>query len=109
MQGSCAAVRACHQGARPAGSLNLTPLLAHGNLVNVAATSVPGWVRVVPGNPEASYLMVKLDAVDGPLGFRGTIMPPDGPVCAGMIGAVRRWIEAGAPGPIPSSPDAGGD
>jgi hypothetical protein len=94
---SCSAFSACHQGQRPAGSLNLTPALAHAELVGVPAAAVAGWVRVVPGAPEQSYLLVKLGAIDGPLGIGGTRMPPNSPpICGQKIDAVARWISAGA-------------
>jgi hypothetical protein len=103
---SCANFTSCHQGQRPASSLDLTRARAFAQLVGAPAISVAGWTRVVPGDPEASYLLVKLGAVDGPLGERGTFMPPGGvPLCTGKVGAVRRWIEAGAPGPA-DAPDA---
>jgi hypothetical protein len=103
---SCALSTSCHSGARPAGGLDLSSAArAHQNLVGVAAASEADRVRVVPGDPQASYVMVKLGVVPGPLGDGGTRMPPNSPpICSEKLGAVERWIAAGAPG---TTPDAG--
>jgi hypothetical protein len=99
---SCAAFSSCHQGNRPAGGLNLTPTRAHGELVDVAAEAVSGWRRVVPGDPDRSYLLVKLGDLEGPLGEDGDLMPPNSALlCPEKRDAVRSWIAAGAPGPPP--------
>lgn len=102
---SCALSSSCHMGNRPAGNLSLIPGRAYSSLVGVAADAVSGWVRVVPGDPEHSYLMVKLGAIDGPLGKEGGLMPLNNPLlCPEVIGAIRRWIVAGA---LEEPPDAG--
>ncbi len=96
---SCAAFSACHRGSRPPADLSLAREVAHRELVGVPATGVDGWVRVVPGQPEVSYLMVKIGGIEGPLGDGGDYMPPNSPLlCDEKIDAVRRWIAAGAPG-----------
>jgi hypothetical protein len=106
---SCAAFSSCHQGSRPPANLNLTPSKAYAQLVGVPAISVDGWTRVVPGHPEMSYLLVKLGAIDGPLGDRGSTMPPNSALlCQQKRDAVSRWIAAGALGDEPdaAAPDA---
>jgi hypothetical protein len=86
----------CH-GRTPLGKLSLTAARAYDQLVGVDAEIVDGWVRVVPGQPDQSYLMVKLGALEGPLGPKGGTMPLNNPLlCDEKIGAIRRWIEAGA-------------
>lgn len=86
----------CH-GATPLGKLSLIQTRAYDQLVGVDAVKVSGWVRVVPFEPEQSYLMVKLGAVAGPLGDGGGTMPLNNPLlCEQKIDAVRRWIVAGA-------------
>jgi len=101
---SCSLSLSCHSGSRPAARLNLTPLRAHGDLVNMPATSVAGWIRVVPDDPESSYVLVKLGTVQGPLGDAGTTMPPNSPpLCAEKLDAVRRWIAEGAHGTVPDA------
>lgn len=55
----------CHKGATPKASLNLTASLAHGQLVGIATTQCDGSrTRVLPGDPDASYLMNKLHGVN---------------------------------------------
>jgi polyvinyl alcohol dehydrogenase (cytochrome) len=53
------------------------------------------FVRVVPGDPEASLLLQKIDPTGGqvPCGER---MPPTGMLESEQIELVRAWIEAGA-------------
>jgi hypothetical protein len=87
----------CHtdQGRTPAGNLNLRadPYSA---LVNKTSSGKPGAVLVVPGNPEASYLLEKLEGGSSIAGLR---MPRNGPpfLTDGQIAVIRRWIEIGAP------------
>ncbi len=103
---SCGAFTSCHEGSGPAGGLDLTAALAYQNLVNVVSTSFPDWIRVVPGDPDHSYILVKLGGIPGPLGDGG-LMPLNNPLlCQPEIDAVRRWIAAGAL-PADDSLDAG--
>jgi hypothetical protein len=92
-----AACTSCHNaaGASFAGELNLTGATAYNALVNVPSTGKPGAVRVVPGNPDASYLIQKLEGASGIVGDR---MPRTGGpfLTAGQIAIIRRWIELGA-------------
>jgi hypothetical protein len=85
----------CHNAATfPFSGLNLTPGAAYGTLVNVASRGRAGMVRVVPGNPENSYLIHKLE---GRPGIAGARMPLNGPYLTdGQIRIIRRWIELGA-------------
>jgi hypothetical protein len=67
---------------------------AYGNLVGVAARGRSGETRVVPGDPENSYLVKKLEDRGG---FSGQRMPFNGtPLTPGQILVIRRWIELGA-------------
>ena len=88
----------CHTnvGRNPLGGLNLIHDVAFDQLVNVSSTQRPGTLRVVPGNPDASYLIHKLDGRAGIVGLR---MPRNGPpyLTEGQILIIRRWIEIGAP------------
>lgn len=84
----------CHKGGpSPAGEMSLERDEAHAALVEVPASMAAGKVRVVPGDPEASYLIEKLTA---PMPAAGETMPPDAPLEADRIELVRQWIEAGA-------------
>jgi hypothetical protein len=75
--------------------LNLTNAVAYSNLVNRSSNQRPGVLRVAPGNPDASYLVHK---VEGRAGIVGGRMPFNGPFLSdGQILVLKRWIELGAP------------
>jgi hypothetical protein len=88
----------CHNaaGAPFAAGLNLTEAVAYNMLVGVGATTKAGAVRVIPGDPDASYLVQKLEGARGIVGER---MPrTTGPfLTAGQMLVIRRWIRDGAP------------
>jgi hypothetical protein len=87
----------CHTnvGRNPAGGLVLLEGQSHGSLVGVASRAKPTATRVVPGDPEASYLIHKLEGRSDIVGAR---MPfSTGPyLTEGQISIIRRWIELGA-------------
>ena len=87
----------CHTnvGRNPAGGLNLTSGNSYAALINAASLQRLGALRVIPGNPEASYLIQKLD---GAAGIAGRRMPFNGPpyLTDGQILVIKRWIEIGA-------------
>jgi len=76
--------------------LNLTSAVAYTNLVNAASRGKTGAVRVIPGDPENSYLIHKLE---GRAGIVGARMPFNSPafLTSGQITVIKRWIELGAP------------
>lgn len=87
---------ACHTnvGRVPEAGLNLLPGSSHANLINVASTTNPGLIRVVPGDPAASLLIRKLEGTPGTLGDR---MPQGGPfLTTDQISIIREWIQLGA-------------
>ena len=94
---SCA-TSTCHAGASPDVGLSLEAGRAYNNLVNKGSSTFSGWVRVVPGDIEASYLVVALGRADGPPPRDG-FMPIGGaePLCVEKLEAIERWIAAGAP------------
>ncbi|GIX05671.1 MAG: hypothetical protein KatS3mg115_0074 [Candidatus Poribacteria bacterium] len=102
----------CHSEATQAGDLSLEGPDAYEQLVGAepanARAREKGWLRVTPGKPLQSFLMVKLLSPGpgmGQLMPRGTRgLPPN------QILAIRRWIEAGAPreGVVPGMPDLSG-
>jgi hypothetical protein len=99
---SCATL-SCHGTAR-AGALDLRPGAAYASLVGVLADNpvarAAGTLRVLPGDPERSFLLAKLRGTLGP--DEGTPMPQvGGTLPAGRIELVRRWIAAGAPADAP--------
>lgn len=87
----------CHTGgggSLPA-SMNLSSASAtFAALVNVASSQQPAVQRVQPGNPDSSYVVLKLQ---GAAGINGSRMPLGGPFLdAATIDQVRSWIAAGA-------------
>ena len=86
----------CHTGSPFANGLNLTAGNAYGSLVNVASPVKVGAVRVIPGDPENSYLIHKLE---GRSTIAGARMPrTTGPfLTQGQIAVIKRWIAIGAP------------
>jgi hypothetical protein len=88
----------CHNanGAPFAANLNLQPGVAYGQLVGRSSTERPGLMRVAPGDPDASYLVHKLEGQADIVGVR---MPRGtGPFLSdGQMAVIRRWIAVGAP------------
>jgi len=85
----------CHTdvGRTPSGGINLRTEVAYANLINVPSRK-PGVFRVVPGDPEHSYIIHKLEGRSDIVGVR---MPNGGPYLSdGQILVIRRWIELGA-------------
>ncbi len=87
----------CHtsQGRQPAGGLNLLEGQSFQQLVNRVSAQKPGAVLVIPGDPENSYLVQK---VEGRPDIVGQRMPRTGGpfLTAGQLLVLRRWIEIGA-------------
>ena len=88
----------CHTnvGRNPSGGMNLVHDLAYDQIVNAAARGKPGTMRIVPGDPDNSYLIQK---VEGRRGIAGNRMPNNGPpyLTDGQIMILRRWVAIGAP------------
>jgi hypothetical protein len=97
-EGSCAGAT-CHVGhaGEPAGGMDLGPE-ACDHLVEIPASEVPALRRVVPGRPEQSYLLCKLDPSCPDLPAGAAVMPPGAGLAAQDIDLLERWIAAGAPG-----------
>lgn len=85
----------CHSGANAPQGLRLDAGNSYALLVNVASAEVPALLRVNPGNPDASYLVQKIQG-NAAVGVR---MPANGPpyLSQTQIDLVRGWIAAGAP------------
>jgi hypothetical protein len=86
---------ACHVGANAPQGLRLDAANSYAMLVNVASAESPATLRVNPGNPDASYIVQKIQGTAA-VGVR---MPANGPpyLPQDRIDLVRRWIAAGAP------------
>ena len=82
----------CH-GALPQAGLDVRPPQSYDNLVNVTSP-ISGVVYVVPDDPDASYLIHKLEGRDDIIGSRmpqlGDPLPPE------LLELVRSWIQTGA-------------
>jgi hypothetical protein len=86
----------CHLTGAEAGKLALHPKAAHENLVNAPAT-VSGLIRVKPGAPDESYLVMKLEGAHLDKGGAGARMPfAAPPLRPEQIDLIRRWIAEGA-------------
>jgi Carboxypeptidase regulatory-like domain len=91
---------ACHPGANP--SLDLTEGKSYDQLVGIGALEDPTLYRVVAGDPERSFLYLKLGGAPpvADIPAIGTRMPPRAPpIAAEDLDLVRRWILQGAKGP----------
>ena len=77
----------CHQGAKQLGSYLMTDFAS---MVNGGETGDPA---IVPGNPESSYLISQITAVDGNAEMP---KPPAKPISEMEVELVRRWIAEGA-------------
>lgn len=86
----------CHTGMGTSlpGVMNLTAGHTHDSLVNVASIEQPALKRVLPGDPDNSYIIHKLE---GTPGITGSRMPLGGPYLdQATINQVRTWITQGA-------------
>ena len=75
--------------------MNLSRDVAYASLIDVASRGKAGAVRVVPGDPDHSYILQKLEGAPAIVGER---MPRTGGpyLTEGQISIIRRWIETGA-------------
>lgn len=84
----------CHAGGAAPKGLDLSDAEAYGRLVERASAQRADLLLVEPGNPAASYLVVKLEG--GP-GLVGRQMPRDRPARPQEeIDVIRLWIQFGA-------------
>lgn len=87
----------CHVagGAAAGTGLILTDGLSYANLVGKASRLKPGATLVIPGDPDNSYIVHKLEGAPDINGLR---MPRNtGPfLTPGQMLVIRRWIKEGA-------------
>lgn len=94
----------CHIGATAPLGLRLDSANSFNLLVGVASVQEPALLRVDPGDPNASYLIRKLEgaaSIGGQMPLGGTPLPQ------ADINVIRQWIIDGAlppAGPAPQSP-----
>ena len=87
------ATAGCHQGASAPQGLRLEEAVSYAMLVNVASSEDPGVLRIAPGNPDASYLVQKLEGSASV----GAQMPLNAaPLPQATIDVIRQWITDGA-------------
>ena len=88
----------CHsdQGRNPASNLVLLDGRSYSQLVGRASVGKPGATLVIPGDPDNSYLVKKLEGTADIVGLR---MPRNnGPFLSeGQMLVIRKWIQDGAP------------
>ena len=89
---SCA-FSGCHSGEQPAAGLSLEGDFA-GRIVGVASEQRSDLKLVDPGNPDKSYLLIKVRGDDEMISQQ---MPPGSPLSAEQVEIIRAWIAVGAP------------
>ena len=88
---SCA-FSGCHSGGDPAAGLSLEGDFA-ARIVGVASEQRSDLKLVDPGNPDKSYLLIKVRGDDEIVSQR---MPPGNPLSAEQVEIIRAWIASGA-------------
>lgn len=89
----------CHPGVNP--SLNLQPGKSYNDLVGIKALEDPDLYRVVAGDPDTSFLYLKIggNPVIADIPAVGSRMPPDAPPISGEdMKLIHDWISQGAKG-----------
>jgi hypothetical protein len=85
----------CHIGASAPEGLQLDAAHAYNALVGVPSVEEPSFLRVDPGNPDESYMVLK---IEGAPGIEGGRMPlGEMGLPQATIDAIRQWITNGAP------------
>jgi hypothetical protein len=85
----------CHSGANAPHGLMLDAAHSYADLVGVPSVEVPSFDRVKAGDPDSSYIILKLQ--DSPL-IAGSQMPlGETPLTPAVIDVIRQWITNGAP------------
>jgi hypothetical protein len=91
------ALSGCHAGTLPQQGQNLSEGVAYQNIVNVASSERPGMKRVLPFQPDSSYLVHKIQGTQLSVGGSGERMPLGGAALTqSQIDIIRAWILAGA-------------
>ena len=86
----------CHLTGQEDGNLALTKALSYDSIVNKPSIE-SDLLRVKPGEPEKSYLLLKLEGRHLDTGGSGARMPFGGaPLDAISISMIRTWIAEGA-------------
>jgi hypothetical protein len=91
----CVTAPMCH-GTAPSAGLTLSGN-AYAMLVDIPATTNPDYTRVIPGDPDGSFLVQKLAGTMPGGAADGVQMPPGQMIPAAALDVVRLWIEEGCP------------
>lgn len=87
----------CHLTGEEAGGMSLVGDSAIGFLVGKPSQEAPAVMRVEPGAPDKSYLVMKIEGTHLDHGGSGAMMPFGGfPLDAGDVAKIRAWIAQGA-------------
>jgi hypothetical protein len=84
----------CHGGGTVQFGLRLDPGFSAGNLIDVPSQQDPTLIRVIPGNPDGSFIIQKLEGTQT-VGRRMPDFSP--PLPQSTIDVIRQWIANGAP------------
>lgn len=85
----------CHSGATAPEGLMLDAAHSYDLLVGVPSTEDPSLERIKAGDPDSSYLILK---IQGSAGIIGSQMPlHESPLPQATITAIRQWVTDGAP------------
>ena len=85
----------CHSGASAPEGLMLDAAHSYNLLVGVASAEVPTFDRVKPGDPNSSYIILKLEKDPGIVGSQMPLNQT--PLPQSTINVIRQWITNGAP------------
>lgn len=86
----------CHVGGSPflPGSMDLRADSTYSNIVNVPSQQIPSMMRVLPGEPDSSYIIWKIEGRQGIIGDR---MPAVGDTLRQQeVEMIKTWIREGA-------------
>jgi hypothetical protein len=97
---SCGATRtACHSAAGHQGNMSFEDEATAYAQLMLAAHADPSRLRVKPGDPACSLMIVRTDSPGADYQ-----MPPGDPLPAAERCALIQWVQCGAPGPGSSCP-----
>jgi len=88
------ALSGCHAGSNAAQGLNLSEGESFGNIVNVSSAEVPDFQRVEPGEPDQSYLYLKV--IGDPAIIGGKMPLGRDQLTDEELAAIEQWIADGA-------------
>ncbi|HMV65659.1 MAG TPA: hypothetical protein PKA64_02320 [Myxococcota bacterium] len=95
LQVNCA-ISGCHAGPELSTGLDLTTGQAYHHIVDVPSFQLATMDLIEPGNPDASYLVRKVEGSAEAAGGSGDLMPPGFGLPQGDIDVIRQWVTEGA-------------